>query len=313
MSAFEEGYSSYDMRQGRGQQATMQRKLTFLLLSCAIICACLSLVPAVARADEPPSRIVSMNLCTDQLVMMLADRDSVISLSYAAADPAQSLVADQVGEIVLNKGLAEEIVPLAPDLIFSGSFTTSFSDQLLRDLGYKVIEAPLSENLDVVRSNIQLVADAIGKPDRGEAMVRDLDVSLRTFSERAPAPASGLVILPGGFTPGQKSIANEILSLAGLRNVTADLGVTYWTNITLESLLRAKPQVIIVDPQNRKSRALATQFLEHPALKTYLTSRILIEVPSKLWGCGTPFVAKALETIVTARQRTQNLRETNEH
>lgn len=301
------------MTQTLGQTVRTWWKQAGCVLVCAFVFARLSLFPAVALANEAPSRIVSMNLCTDQLLMMLADREAVVSLSYAAADPAQSLIADQVEGIVLNKGLAEEIVPLAPDLIFSGSFTTSFSDQLLHDLGYKVVELPFSENLDDVRSNIRVVAAAIGHPDRGDVMVQDLNNALRTLSEGAPTPAGGMVILPGGFTPGQNSIANEVLNLAGLRNVMADLGVTYWTNITLESLLRAKPEVIIVDPQNRKSRALATQFLEHPALQTYLSSRILIEVPSKLWGCGTPFVAQALETIVTARQLNQNRRKINEH
>jgi iron complex transport system substrate-binding protein len=244
-----------------------------------------------------------MNLCTDQLVMMLADRETIVSLSYAALDPTQSLVANDVGDIPLNKGLAEEIVPLAPDIIFSGSFTTSFSDQILRDLGFTVVDVSLSENLDDIRKNIQLVADSIGKLARGKAMVRDLDRALRDASAETPAPARGLVILPGGFTPGQNSIAHEILSLAGIRNVTAELGITYWANITLESVLRAQPEMIIIDPQNRKSRALATLFLQHPALQDYLASRTLIEVPSNLWGCGTPFVADALETIIKARRK----------
>ena len=68
------------------------------------------LTPAIA--ETRPQRIVSMNLCTDQLLMMLADREQIISLSYAAADPNQSLVADKVGDIPLNYGHAEEVVPL---------------------------------------------------------------------------------------------------------------------------------------------------------------------------------------------------------
>ena len=243
-----------------------------------------------------------MNLCTDQLVIMLADREDVASLSYAAPDPAQSLIADQVGTIPLNKGLAEEIVPLAPDIIFSGSFTTSFSDQLLRDLGYSVVEVPLSENLDDVRRNIRLIAEAIGRPERGDNMVRDLDNALNVSRKMTSDPADALVILPGGFTPGENSIANEVIELAGLRNVAAELGVAYWTNFTLESVLRAQPDVIIIDPQNRSSRAQATRFLEHPALKAYMATRTLIEVPSNLWGCGTPYVAEALKLIVEAEQ-----------
>ncbi len=260
-------------------------------------------ISATSAADGvKPSRIVSMNLCTDQLVMMLADREYIASLSYTAADPDQSLVADEVGDIPLNKGLAEEIIPLAPDIIFSGSFTTTFSDQLLRSLGYMIVEITLSENLDDVRRNIQTVADAIGVPERGIAMVRDLNDALRAARVEAADPAGALVMLPGGFTPGRNSIAHEILKLGGLRNVASDLNVTSWTNITLEALLRAEPDVIIVDPQNKTSRALTTEFLKHPVLRHYMAARTIIEVPSKLWGCGTLFIAKALEIIADARR-----------
>lgn len=281
---------------------TVRRQAWTMANAAAVLAAFAVSVASAADGVKPP-RIVSMNLCTDQLVMMLADREYIASLSYAAADPDQSLVADKVGGIPLNKGLAEEIIPLAPDIIFSGSFTTTFSDQLLRGLGYTIVEMPLSENLDDVRRNIQTAADAIGAPERGIAMVRDLNEALRAARVEAAEPAAALVMLPGGFTPGRNSIAHEILELGGLRNVASDLNVSYWTNITLEALLRAGSDVIIVDPQNKTSRALATQFLEHPVLRHHMGARTIIEVPSKLWGCGTPFVAKALEIIADARRR----------
>ena len=41
-------------------------------------------------AAQPPQRVVSMNLCTDQLAMMLAGPGQLISVSHLGHDPAVS-------------------------------------------------------------------------------------------------------------------------------------------------------------------------------------------------------------------------------
>ncbi len=45
---------------------------------------------ASAQAVEKPRRIVSLNLCTDQLVVLLADREAIASVTFLAADPVRS-------------------------------------------------------------------------------------------------------------------------------------------------------------------------------------------------------------------------------
>lgn len=277
---------------------------------------CLSVAGLYAATLSPahakPERIVSMNLCADHLVMALADRDRIVSLSYNSTYPSQSLIADDIGAIHVNHGLAEEIFPLDPDMVISGNYTTPFAAQMLRDRGYPVIEVKLAENIDDVRQNIRRIAEAIGELPRAEEIISKLDRGLaeQMGSQEEPRPTA-LVLMPGGFTAGRATIAHELLELAGLENMVATLGVTGWTNITLERLLLGRPDIIIFGNEGRQAQSQSTHLLQHPALKDFMSRHESIYVPSRLWGCGTPALPQALKIIVSGAKAKRNAKDRN--
>ena len=82
-------------------------------------------------------RVVSTNLCTDQLLLLIAKRSRIASVSYLARDPLFSHLANRARDIPINHGLAEEILPLEPDLVLVGSHTIRPTTVLLRKLGIK--------------------------------------------------------------------------------------------------------------------------------------------------------------------------------
>ncbi|MES9971754.1 MAG: hypothetical protein ABW092_17100, partial [Candidatus Thiodiazotropha sp.] len=77
----------------------------------------LALLSGMAVAAGPPQRVVSVNLCSDQLLLMLAEPQQVASVSYLSRDPDSSFVADQASRYPLNHARAEEIIRLQPDLV----------------------------------------------------------------------------------------------------------------------------------------------------------------------------------------------------
>ena len=44
-------------------------------------------LPAPARADTAPARVASLNLCTDQLAMLIAAPGQLVSISWLARGP----------------------------------------------------------------------------------------------------------------------------------------------------------------------------------------------------------------------------------
>src|SRR3546814_21060735 len=80
-----------------------------------------------------------MNVCTDQLVMQIARPERIVSLSFLSRDPQVSAMAAEAAVFPVNHGLAEEILPLRPDLVVAGSYTPRPTVPLLRRLGVPVL------------------------------------------------------------------------------------------------------------------------------------------------------------------------------
>ena len=59
------------------------------------LAAALVITFAGAAAADAPARVVSVNLCTDQLAMLIAAPGQLQSVSWLAADPSVSLMPDQ--------------------------------------------------------------------------------------------------------------------------------------------------------------------------------------------------------------------------
>ena len=74
----------------------------------AIIMALLAAPWAPAQAK--PARIVTTNVCADQLALILADRSRIMSVSRLAADPGVSNLAREAEGLPVNGARAEEIV-----------------------------------------------------------------------------------------------------------------------------------------------------------------------------------------------------------
>ena len=87
------------------------------LLGAVLLC-----LPLTAWAA--PQRVVSLNLCTDQLLLMLLPRERIVMLSQLATDRSLSWMAAQAEGIERFDGSVESIVRLAPDLILSGTLAS---------------------------------------------------------------------------------------------------------------------------------------------------------------------------------------------
>ena len=263
-----------------------------------VVCLLAVLLPASALAERP-ARIVSMNLCTDQLLMLLADRERIASVSYLSARPDASAMAQQTEGLHLNHGLAEQILPLEPDLVIAGTFTTRPTVFLLRKLGYRVFEMPVASSLDDIRANIRRLAAAIGESARGETLIAAFDnrlAALQTSSdEKRPLTA---LYWANSMTSGKGTLAEAITAAAGLRNLAVELGLAGSWQLPLETLLAAGPDALVMG-RMRKEPALANETFRHPALQQGFSDRPSLRIENRYWICGTPFVAGAVERLAT--------------
>lgn len=267
---------------------------------CRVLLLAPALAAAAAIAAQPLPTVASINVCADQHVLALADREQILTVSWLAADPEESLFATEARRHTLNYGTAEELLKFTPDVVLAGIYTSPFTRSMLRRLGYHVVElAPEASVADIER-NVRLVAELLGQTARGEQVVAQLHDSVRLIEAHRPARALATVVVrPGGFTVGTNNLSHELLLLAGLRNVAAEQGLDRWGSLSMEALLRSAPELIVLTGYRSTQPSLANAVLEHPALRRLGALQSTATVPSALWSCGLP---RSLESAALLQQ-----------
>lgn len=259
----------------------------------------LALVLAGGATAQAPRRIVSMNLCTDQLALLLAGPGRVASISFLGADPAESPLAGLAAGIPVNHGLAEEVIAAKPDLVLAGRYTTGFAKAMLRRLGYPVLELESPETIGGIRATMTALGAALGEEARAAALLADMDRRLDAVAARPGRFGSAIVFDANGFTVGRPGLADEVMSLVGLLNQAPDLGIGPYGQVPLETLLASRPDRIIHLVYRPGVPSIASATTEHPAL-TRWGGRRTLSVPGRLLTCGTPLVAEAAERLAAA-------------
>lgn len=257
----------------------------------------LSLAPA-AGGVERPQRVVSINLCTDQLLLMLGEAGQIASISHLALEPSSSYMAAQATRYPVNHAKAEEILALKPDLVLAGAYTDRSLITLLKKLGYRVEQLPLSASIEDIRDNIRLVAGLIGREAEGERIIGGMDRRLERVQQRRPEiRPRGAFYQPNGYTSGSNTLQHAALELAGWENIAAREGVVGYGAIDLERLIRARPEQLFTSSYAPGTHSRGQQMLEHPVLQRLTRGRALVEVAYRYWICGGPMIAEAVEIL----------------
>lgn len=250
-----------------------------------------------APASAAPQRVVSLNLCADQLLVLLADRADILSLSPLSRDPQLSYVAPRVADVPQNHGMAEEIFPHAPDLVIAGSYTAKPTVAFLKSKGIPVLELSIPRNFDEIRAQVRRIAEVLGRSDRGEALIAGMD---RILADVQPAPGARPLALawqPGGFTAGAGTLTDAVFAAAGVENFAARAGLKGYGYLGLEAVVAGRPDLLVSESAMPGRPSLQQALLQHPALREGSGIGRRVDVPSALTACGGPFTAEAVRIL----------------
>jgi iron complex transport system substrate-binding protein len=272
-------------------------------LAIGVTAMALSAVALAHAADSAPkpTRIVSMNLCVDELVLRLADLKNIASVTWLSRSPSSSNVLQLSAQVPINHGLAEEIIPLNPDLVIAGIYTTRTAVALLKRTAVPLMELDVPKSIDGVRKQYVEMAEVLGERSKGESVVADIDARL---AKLAAVPAGRrprtVVLNPNGVTVGQETLANEIMTRAGLENIAASLRIDNYGQIPLEIIVTQNVEVLIVSANRDGPPAMATEVLKHPVIARLSDRMRLVVLPTRMWTCGGPAIADAIELLMGA-------------
>ncbi len=257
--------------------------------------AALVLAGAAALA-QPPRRVVSVNLCTDQLALALAAPGQLVSVSRLAHDPDSSALYRRARAIPANGSGAEEVYLLNPDLVLAGTFTSDATLRMLRDLGIPVERFAPAQSLDDIPARLEQMGRALGREAEAARLIAAFRAELAALSAPPARRPRAALYYVNSYTLGDRSLAGAILNAAGFANIATEAGLEGGGTLPLERLILLAPEVIIKG-RDYPGQARAEDPLTHPALRALERTRVVGTLTDRDWICGTPLVLNAIRRL----------------
>lgn len=254
------------------------------------ICAAAALLLMVgqgAAAQPKPQRIMSLKICTDELLLDLVSPDRIASVTFMSQEPAALRHWPQGAKVNANYGSAEEILATKPDLILTDPFMAPSLRQLLAKTGARVLEVPPAEDFGQIRATTRMVAKALGEEARGEQLIARMEADLAAIAANRPAKPIRIAEWGnGGYVPGAGGLFSTMLKTAGAVSIESRSMGFY----DVEALIAAKPDLLIYGDTYRGMATLRADQDNHPALMKRFEGRRIRY--ASLYGCGVPMTAR---------------------
>lgn len=232
-----------------------------------------------APADAAPRRVASLNLCTDELVLLLAAPEQVASVTHLSHQPAESPLWRQARRHSANDGTLLSVAPLRPDLVVTMGGGARDRLRISERLGIRTLDLPYLDSLDALEAAIGEMAGALGR----EAAGRRLSAELRQLRRSAPpAQADAIWLGGGGRSVAAGAIGAEWMALAGLaqRPLPGD-------RVSLEQLLVRPPEVLLRSDYRQGQYSGEQRWLSHPLARRARAERV-IRTDGRPWTCMGP-------------------------
>jgi iron complex transport system substrate-binding protein len=259
-------------------------------------------------AFSQPRRIVSTAPSITEMLYALGLGDRVVGVTTFCRYPPEAASKPKIGNYLRPN--VEVIVALRPDLIIVEKSMIQQTLWLPR-LKLNVLEVDDS-TVEGIYGSIQKIGRVTGAAPRAEAICASVRNELEGVRRRAASLPPVRVLFVVGRTPGRiedliaaggSSYLNEILTIAGGRNVLGDAAMAY-AKVSLEEVLARDPDVIIdmgemaqtVGVTEEQKRAVVRLWGRYPNLKAVRTKRVFA-VASDIFVVPGPRVTDAARQL----------------
>ncbi len=243
----------------------------------------------MASSARSPS-FVSINPCTDAILVEVADPEQIRALSHYSRDPrASSIPIKTARKFATSGGTAEEVIALGPDIILASSFLQPSTRQAFANLDFDVATFGIASDVDSSFAQIRQIAALAGHAERGETLIEDIKAALGTNGAGANRMTLSAVLWqPGQIVPGEGVLIAQLMERAGFESQSNALGLEQADHLSLEQVLASPPQVLLVAGDARGQA--------HPALGNLDGTHIASFDPGLLY-CAGPSIIRAMERL----------------
>lgn len=221
---------------------------------------------------ESPERIVSLDLCSDWMLLRYASASQqVIYSPLLYRYPLEWIPSG----LPIHDGSLEQVLLHNPDLVIAGEFNATQLSRRLQQLGSKVVVMPLPLSLPSTLQYIEQFTAQINEPVTTESFL------LQEYSKHGQKL---LLLGANGIAAGLNTLENDILQQAGWSNYLQHSG---FVSMDLEQLVANPPDAMVYSKP--LSNSLANLFASHPALARITTQQNAMLAEAWRWQCPGPW------------------------
>ena len=196
------------------------------------VAAAALLVFAGQAAAAPPQRIMSLKVCTDELLLDLVPASRIASITFLSREKAvaESLAARRGHSCQSRHGGGNPFHQ--PDLILTDPFMApGLAAPAGQERARRSWKCRRRRILTQIRDAVRLVAKAVGEEARGEALIAGMDAdTARSGGASAGKGADrGRTGARAAYVPGKGGLFDAMLTAAGGAQCRAQrLAITMW-------------------------------------------------------------------------------------
>jgi iron complex transport system substrate-binding protein len=248
----------------------------------------ISLLAFAGRADAAPRRVASLNLCTDELVLLLAAPEQIVSVTHLARSEAETPLWRRARRYARNDGSLLSVTPLRPDLMVTMGGGARDRLRLAERLGIASVDLPFARSLVEVGEGVRRLAVALDRRAEGAALLRRMAALLRS----APRWRRDTIWLGGGGrTVSAEGLEAQWMALAGLRQRPMQ-----GDRVSLETLLVQPPSILLRSDYRQGQYSNGQRWLTHPAARFVRGTRA-IPTDGRRWTCMGPLLIGEIERL----------------
>jgi iron complex transport system substrate-binding protein len=181
-------------------------------------------------ASQPPLRVVSQTVGTDELLLALAEPSQVVALSELADNANYSAVASQAAAFprIPPGGDAESLLRHRPTLVLCADYSRTELVTQLRRAGVPVLVFDRYATLDDAFANLRRLARELGPTaeNRAETLIAEGQARVQRLKTALAGLTPKRVIAPStyGVMAGAGTTFQDLCDYAGATNLGATLG-----------------------------------------------------------------------------------------
>jgi iron complex transport system substrate-binding protein len=226
--------------------------------------------------EKAPKRIVTLAPNLTELVFELGLGNKIIGNSTYCNYPDSAKRIENVADLLTVN--LEKISALNPDLIFITTEGNSKSDyENLINLGFNVFVSN-PRNFEGIKKTLNDMGKIFNAEKKANEIIQNWEMRIaevkKTHDQVLLNSAIFLVSTNPIFSVGKKTFVHEILTFAGLKNITADSKVNYPTFNREEILIRNPDYIILYETNNNDVNDLLNAYPEWHTLSAFVNNRV---------------------------------------